>query len=118
MPSSALWISLGLFLVSAVMEGAITVAAVRGIERLNSAWVRGPESATSRTLAMIALVSLVLVVGGTLVASAAPDGIQKLTTLGLDTAWSRKALAGVAGLILVFTICVVGGKFIFRRRSA
>jgi cobalt/nickel transport system permease protein len=118
MPSGALWISLGLFLVSAVMEGAITVAAVRGIERLNASWVRGPEAASSRTLAALALVSLVLVVAGTLVASAAPDGIQKLTALGLDSAWSRKALAGVAGLVLVFAICVVGGKIVFRRRSA
>jgi cobalt/nickel transport system permease protein len=118
MPRGVMWISLGLFLVSAIMEGAITVAAVRGIERLNTGWVRGLAPASPGPLAVIALVALVLVVAGTLVASAAPDGIQKLTALGLDAPWSRKALAGVAGLILIFTICVVGGKLIFRRRSA
>ncbi|MGH9594060.1 MAG: energy-coupling factor ABC transporter permease, partial [Bryobacteraceae bacterium] len=118
MPGGALWISLGLFLVSAVMEGAITVAAVRAIERINASWVRGPEPASSRSLAAIALAALVLVVAGTLVASAAPDGIQKLTALGLDAPWSRKALAGVAGLILIFAICLVGGKLIFRQRAS
>ena len=82
MPSGALWVSLGLFLVSAIMEGVITVAAVRGIERLNMGWVRGPESTSSRTLAGVALGALVLVAAGTLVASAAPDGIQKLAGLG------------------------------------
>jgi cobalt/nickel transport system permease protein len=118
MPRGAMWVSLGLFLVSAVMEGAITLAAVRGIGRLNATWVRGPEPASSRTLATVALVSLVLVVAGTLIASAAPDGIQKLTAFGLDAAWSRKALAGVMGLVLVFAVCVVGGRLIYRRRSA
>ncbi len=118
MPRGALWVSLGLFLISAVIEGVITVAAVRGIERLNTGWVRGPESTSSPTLAAIALAALVLVVAGTLVASAAPDGIQQLTALGVDAAWSRKALAGVAGLILIFAICVAGGKLIFRQRLA
>jgi len=121
MPRGAMWISLGLFLVSAVMEGAITVAAVRGIERLNTGWVRGPEPVSPRPMAAIGLVALVLVVAGTLIASAAPDGIQKLTAFGLDAAdaaWSRKALGGIAGLLLIFAVCVVGGKLIFRRRSA
>jgi cobalt/nickel transport system permease protein len=118
MPSSAIWVSLGLFLVNAAMEGAITVAAVRGIERLNASWVRGPEPASSRTLAAIALAALVLVVAGTLVASAAPDGIQRLTALGSGSDWSREALAGVAGLVLIFAICALGGRLIFRKRSA
>jgi ABC-type uncharacterized transport system permease subunit len=100
------------------MEGAITVAAVRGIERLNGGWVHGPEPAQSQTLATVALVALALVVAGTLIASAAPDGIQKLTAMGLDAAWSRKAAAGVIGLVLIFVICALGGTILFRRRSA
>ena len=51
MPGGVLWASLALFLVNALMEGAITVAAVRAIERLNPAWVAGPRPASSRTLA-------------------------------------------------------------------
>ena len=119
MPGGVLWASLALFLVSALMEGAITVAAVHAIERLNPAWVAGPRPASSRTLAGVGLAALLLVVIGTLVASAAPDGIQRLTGLALDsTAWSQKTAGGVAGLALIFVLCYLGGKLISRRRSA
>jgi cobalt/nickel transport system permease protein len=118
MPSGVLWASLGLFLVNALMEGAITVAAVRAIERLNPAWVTGPQPSSSRTLAAVAMASLLLVVVGTLLASAAPDGIQRLTTQGLDAAWSQRTIAGLAGLAVIFALCYLGGKLISRRRSA
>jgi cobalt/nickel transport system permease protein len=119
MPGGVLWASLALFLVNALMEGTITVAAVRAIERLNPAWVAGPRPASSRTLAGVALAALLLVVIGTLLASAAPDGIQRLTGQALDsTAWSQRAIAGTAGLVLIFVLCYLGGKLISRRRSA
>lgn len=121
MPGGVLWVSLALFLVSAVMEGAITVAAVRAIERLNPAWVAGPRPSSSRTLAGVALAALLLVVIGTLIASAAPDGIQRLTA-GPGATWSQQANArmagGIAGLVLIFVVCYLGGKLISRRRSA
>jgi cobalt/nickel transport system permease protein len=120
MPGGVLWASLALFLVSALMEGAITVAAVGAIERLNPAWVAGPRPAYSRTLAGVALAALLLVVIGTLIASAAPDGIQRLTgqAPGIDVSWSQRTLGGVAGLALIFALCYLGGKLISRRRSA
>ena len=119
MAGGVLWASLGLFVVSALMEGAITVAAVRAIERLNPVWVAGPRPASSRTLAGVALAALLLVVVGTLIASAAPDGIQRLTGQGLDSAaWSQRTIAGVGGLALIFAACYLGGKLISRRRSA
>jgi cobalt/nickel transport system permease protein len=124
MPGGVLWASLALFLVSALMEGAITVAAVRAIERLNPAWVSGPRPSSSRTLAGVALAALLLVVIGTLIASGAPDGIQRLTAQaqGIDAAWSQRGTArvvgGVAGLALIFALCYLGGKLISRRRSA
>jgi hypothetical protein len=118
MPGGVLWASLGLFLVNALMEGAITVAAVRAIERLNPAWVTGPRPSSSRTLAAVAMASLLLVVVGTLVASAAPDGIQRLTTQGLDAAWSQRMIGGLAGLAVILALCYLGGKLISRRRSA
>ncbi|HYV63021.1 MAG TPA: energy-coupling factor ABC transporter permease [Bryobacteraceae bacterium] len=119
MPGGVLWASLALFVVSALMEGAITVAAVRAIERLNPAWVAGPRPTSSRTLAGVALAALLLVVVGTLVASAAPDGIQRLTGQALDSAaWSQRTAAGIAGLALIFVLCYLGGKVISRRRSA
>ena len=119
MAGGVLWASLGLFVVSALMEGAITVAAVRAIERLNPVWVAGPRPASSRTVAGVALAALLLVVVGTLIASAAPDGIQRLTGQGLDpAAWSQRTIAGVGGLALIFAACYLGGKLISRRRSA
>ena len=83
MPRRVLWVSLGLFLVSALLEGAITLAAVRAIERLNPRWVRATPASdarifSSRALGVIAVAAVLLVVIGVLVASAAPDGIQKL----------------------------------------
>jgi len=123
MTGGVLWASLGLFLISALMEGAITVAAVRAIERLNPQWVAGPRPASSRTLAGVGLAALLLVVVGTLMASAAPDGIQRLTGQGIGAvAWSQKAIGrtagGLGGLALIFTLCYLGGKLISRRRSA
>jgi hypothetical protein len=118
MPGGVLWASLALFLVNALMEGAITVAAVHAIERLNPAWVAGPRSSSSRKLAAVAMAALALVVLGTLVASAAPDGIQRLTAQGIDAAWSQRTIGGLAGLALIFTLCYLGGKLISRRRSA
>jgi len=119
MRGGVLWASLALFLVNALMEGAITVAAVRAIERLNPEWVPGPQPASSRRLAGVALAALLLVVIGTLVASAAPDGIQRLTSAGVDSAtWPRSAMAGVAGIAMILALGYLGGKLMARRRSA
>jgi len=119
MTGSLLWASLGLFLVSAVIEGAITVAAVRAIERLNSVWLAGgPAPSSSRALPALAMALLVLVVVGTLIASTAPDGIQRLTAPGPDAAWTLRVVDGIGGLILILALCFLGGKLISRRRSA
>ena len=123
MTGGVLWASLGLFLVSALMEGAITVAAVRAIERLNPAWVAGPQPASSRTLAGVGLAALILVVVGTLIASVAPDGIQRLTGQGIDSAAGpqpafTRVAAGLAGIAMIFALCYLGGKLKSRRRSA
>jgi cobalt/nickel transport system permease protein len=118
MAGGVLWASLSLFTVSALMEGAITVAAVRAIERLNPTWIAGPRP-SSRALAAVMLAALLLVVVGALIASAAPDGVQRLIGQGGDTApWSHKSAGGVAGLALIFALCYFGGKLISRRRSA
>jgi len=129
MPGHLLWVSLGLFLISALIEGAITVAAVRAIERLNPGWVRSPESG-SRVLGGVAIAAVVLAVGGFLVASTDPDGIQKLAaTLGVAipaanyevswfaSPWLRKAIAGLGGLVLIYGACLLTGKLIARQRS-
>jgi cobalt/nickel transport system permease protein len=121
MPGKMLPVSLGLFLVSGILEGAITLAAVRAIERLKPGSVQGPEPAVSRAAAAIGLTALLLVVAGTLIASALPDGIQQLTHYGLDGAgpsWARKAGGGVMGLVAILVLCAAAGRLFFRRRSA
>src|SRR6185312_10734639 len=119
MAGGVLWASLGLFMISALMEGAITVAAVRAIERLNPAWVAGAQPASSRVTAAVGLAALILVVVGTLIASAAPDGIQRLTVPGVDSVtWPRRTMAGLAGIAMIFALCYLGGKLKSRRRSA
>ena len=123
MPGGVLWASLALFVVSALMEGAITVAAVRAIERLNPAWVSGPRPASSRTLAGVALAALLLVVVGTLIASVAPDGLQRVTGQVVDSmGWPQTSInrvaGGLAGIAMIFALCYLGGKLKSRRRSA
>ncbi len=119
MAGGVLWASLGLFLVSAIMEGAITVAAVRAIERLNPAWVSGPQPASSRTVAAVGLAALVLLVVGTLIASSAPDGIQRVTGQGVDSlGWRPKDHGRLGGHRDDLRALLPAGKLKSRRRSA
>jgi len=119
MAGGVLWGSLGLFLVSAIMEGAITVAAVRAIERLNPAWVSGPQPASSRIVAAVGLAALVVLVIGTLIASSAPDGIQRVTGQGVDSmGWAQRTMGALAGIAMIFALCYLAGKLKSRRRSA
>lgn len=119
MQGGVLLASLGLFLVSALMEGAITVAAVRAIERLNPAWVAAPRPSSSRALAAVAMAALLLVAAGALLASALPDGIARLTAQGTQAPdWSRQIMGGIAGMAMLFAAFYLGGRLISRRRSA
>lgn len=138
MPGKLLWISMGLFLASGLIEGAITVVAVRAIGRLNPAWVRDSKKSDSRAWTVLAVASVLLVVVGVLVASQAPDGIQQLALKlgihgvpmwahapltdyavpGLHSEWQRKAGAGLAGMMLIFIACALTGRLFARQRSA
>jgi cobalt/nickel transport system permease protein len=137
-PRKLIWVSLAVFLVSGVLEGAITVTVVRSIEKLNPAWVRNMPAVGSRAFAAAALAIGVLILAGAGIASAAPDAIQQLAIQsGIDTAkvwmsapladyqlaalgsdWARKASAGLVGLMLIFGVCLLIGRMITRQRSA
>jgi cobalt/nickel transport system permease protein len=137
MPARILWLSLALFAASAVIEGAITVVAVRSIGRLNPLWIRDPRTSDSQAWFVLAGSAAVLVIFGVLIASAAPDGIQHLAAqLGLSGqtqlhapladynvpgnggAWARRAGAGLAGMLLIFAACALTGRLFSRQRSA
>jgi cobalt/nickel transport system permease protein len=133
MPRRVLFVSLGLFLIGALIEGAITLAAVRAIERLNPVWVRSPRAGSPVVVAM-ATVAVVLTVVGILIASTNPDGIQQLASAhvptwlhapladyrvnGIESPWLRRAVAGLAGLVLICGVCVATGKLIGKQRNA
>ena len=139
MPHRVLWLSLGLFAVSGVLEGAITLAAVRAIERLNPRWVRTPARAGSRTVGAVALVAVLLASFGILIGSTAPEVIEKLAASfgfaahapawahapladyewkGFQWAWLRRASAALTGLALIYGACVIAGRLLGRQRSA
>ena len=124
MTAAMLGVSLALFVISAMAEGAISLAVIGALESIQPGFVRQPSMQRSFALAAVALVAILLVTGGVLVASAAPDGIQKLgqahnlitTPLSgyqisvLGEGWLAKAGAGVAGLGLVYGACVLMGR--------
>ena len=131
MPRKILFVSLGLFLVSAALEGAITLAAIRAFERMNSSWVRPVKDSGSRVIGIVAIAAVTLALAGIVVASTDPDGIEKLISgrahpvieapladyqiAGIDSPWLRRAGAGMAGLVLIYGVCLAAGKVLARR---
>ena len=142
MPLPVLGLSLALFLVSAALEGAITLAVMQALARIQPGSARVDHklahSGWSRVLAMVSLVTLVLASVGVLLASAAPDGLERL---GEQTGISSrmhvmihtpltnyraaflhsdilsKASAGLAGVALVYCACLALGRIAARNRS-
>jgi len=127
------------FGVSAVVEGAITVAVVRGIERLSPQIIRQTAAERSWVLAACGAGAVLLAAAGGLVASTNPDGLQwlggQLDILGritnlftaplaeyrarwLGSPWIAKAAAGAAGALLVGLISIALGRAAARTRSA
>jgi cobalt/nickel transport system permease protein len=137
--ASILGVSFGLFLVNALLEGAITLAVLRALEAMRSDWVRAPDSSGRLVMGSLAAAAVVLAVFGVLFASADPDGLEKLaeragisgqswnlfsTPLadyelrGSGWEWARKAGAGVAGLAVITALTLAVGRVVARRRSA
>lgn len=135
-----LWVSLGLFVVSAATEGLITLAAVQAIERLNPGLFqkRAQTRSGSLLIGTVAIAAVLLVAVGILVASTAPDGIQALAAQfgissqapgwlhgpladyewkGLNSEWARKASAGFTGLALLYGVCLLTGRLVGRTRQ-
>jgi cobalt/nickel transport system permease protein len=117
-----LWISLGLFLLSAVAEGAITLAAVNAIERLNPGWVRRPAHGSSRVLGAVAIASVAMICIALLFASAAPDGIQSVLAQAggaahIDQVWQHRVSAAFTGMALLYAACLLTGRLVSRRSA-
>jgi cobalt/nickel transport system permease protein len=145
MSGTVLTTAVTLFIVSAILEGAITVAVMQALERIqlpirhNAA---RPEQTTrldkSPVLAMVGLTAVLLGTVGVLLASTQPDGIERLaeqtgissrirnllhTPLAnyhaafLQSDMGGKVMAGLAGVALVYAACVLVGRLVVRNRS-
>lgn len=138
MPRTVALVSIGLFLVSAAIEGGITVAVLGAIEKLNPLWVKRPDTQPNRGLGALLLAAVLIACVGALFASALPDGLEKLAeNIGIagqaknlletplkdyeasffQTEWMRKSLAGLAGLGAVYLVCLAAGRVVAKRRA-
>ncbi len=139
MAPAVLGLSLALFVVSAVLEGAITLAVIQALESIQPGFVRHPPAGRSLAAGVVTLASVLLAAVGVLFASTDPDGIERLgqqtgiashtrallntpfsnyQTAFLQSPWLSKASAGLAGLGLIYIACLVFGRIVARRRSA
>jgi cobalt/nickel transport system permease protein len=139
MPAAALAISLALFSASAVVEGAITLAVTRALNRIEPGLIRRPEGIGRKRVLVLVLASVALAITGVFVTSAWPDGIQKLVGIPAGRAgwfaapmadyrfsaiswmtlpWLTKILAGLTGVCLVYVLCAVVGRALRPSRPA
>ncbi len=137
MPRPLIVVSFALFAVSALIEGAITVAVIQAIEKLNPGLIQRTAPGRGRAMAAFSGAAVLLGSIGFLLASAAPDGIERIgsamgraSTTGFrapladytlnvfESGWMRKATAGLAGLLLIYGVCLFAGRWIGRQRSA
>jgi cobalt/nickel transport system permease protein len=138
MPAAILGVSLGLFLVSALLEGAITLAVIQALESIRPEFIRKPAPGRSFALGAISLVAVLLATVGVLFASTDPDGIEKLAqqtgieshartlistplrdyqAAFLGSPVAGKAVAGLAGLGLIYAMSALIARAVTRKRS-
>jgi cobalt/nickel transport system permease protein len=113
MPRAVLGVSIGLFAISAIIEGAITLAVVGALERIEPGFLRRPQGLRGRGAWVLAAASVAFAGVGVFVASTQPDGIERLT---LSHAAAAKPIAGLIVLALVYLVCT-GGSRAFKRES-
>ena len=121
MPAAALSVSVAVFVVSAALEGAITLAVVQALEAIQPNFVRKPSSKRSFALGSLLATAVLLAAGGVVFASTDPDGIEKLTryhAAAVEASWLGKAEAGLAGVALIYIACMAIGRMVAHRRSA
>jgi len=138
MPASLLGVSLTLFLVSGILEGAITLAVIQAMESIQPGFIRLPGKGRSLAMGAVSMGAILMAAVGVLFAATTPDGIQRLsqqtgiashartliaTPLSgyqasfLNSSWMGKAGAGLAGLALVYCACLLIGRVVARNRG-
>ncbi len=138
-PGPALGGALGIFALTAALEGIITASVVAALERIQPALLGSLQSVQRPALTVLLLVSLLLAAGGFLLASDLPDGLehlaQRLGISGLEQAvvgapmpdyeipwlpapWLGRTAAGLVGLAAAAALCWAAGRWIARWRNA
>jgi cobalt/nickel transport system permease protein len=118
MPGPVLGLSLAVFLISALLEGAITLAVIQALEAMQPGSVRQPTGGRRLALCVTAAVAVLLVAVGVLFASTAPDGIERALGVAVaDASWLRKAGTGLLGLAVLFVTCTVFGRLAAKRSA-
>ena len=124
-------VSLGFFLLMALVEGAITLAVMGALEGIHPGFIRKPARQRSFALGVLSVVAVLLATVGALFAATAPDPIEKLghsrrffSTLFADyqiatlhNPWLSKATAGLAGVLMIYAACLAIGRAVSRHRS-
>jgi hypothetical protein len=108
------------FVVSALLEGAITLAVIQALESIQPNFVRRPAAPRSFAVASLGAAAVLLAAVGVVFASTQPDGIEKLTEYQASAAgasWLAKAEGGLGGVVLIYVACLVLGRLTARRRS-
>jgi cobalt/nickel transport system permease protein len=139
MPAAVVGVSAALFIVSAGLEGAITVTVVQAIERLHPSWVRAAVPMRSSAYALLAVGAVLLAGVGVLFASQSPDGLEQFSEKigiaaqakvllatpladyelhGFSSPWLRRAAAGLAGVAVIWLLCIAIGRLLSRRAAA
>lgn len=118
-PRGALGVSAAVFLISAALEGAITLAVIQSLEAIQPDFVRKPGAARSWAPGALGVAAILLAGVGVVFASSDPDGIQKLTTFdaAAGPGWLAEAGAGLGGVALIYFACLLFSRFVARRRS-
>jgi cobalt/nickel transport system permease protein len=133
-----LQLSAGLFLLSALAEGFITLAVLGAIEKINPDWVQKPAARGNRVLTLVGAASVAVAMASIFVASTDPDALERIQIhVGSSPATAllaspladyrlasivsdnvAKAFAGLIGLALVYFVCTMVGRAVAQRRSA
>jgi cobalt/nickel transport system permease protein len=138
MPGAVIALSLAVFVVSALLEGAITLAVVQALEAMQPDFVRRPSGGRRLALGAAGAAAVLLAAVGVLFASTRPDGIERLGQVtgiashagvlfttplsGYQVAaagapWLRKAAAGLIGLGAICLVCTVFGRLAAKRSA-
>lgn len=138
-PPAALGVALGVFAVTALLEGAITAAVAAALDSVEPGLLARGNGSPRRALSGLLLAGLVLAAAGFLAASSLPDGLEhlagRLGITGMERAmlaspmpdyeakwlpadWLQKAGGGLLGLAVTAAVCWAAGRWISRWRSA